>query len=128
MNTLIITAEGILFCLILLLGGVVAARTGRLWPGVATAWFSLILITVALALVNLEWATVSSAAAFSKASTAERDQLHELVSLFPEGTHILASIFMGWFYGLIAAAIGLRLRLRKVITNAPTDPQLKTEN
>ena len=126
MNTLITIAEGTLFCLILLLGGVIAPRTGRRHPAVLIVWFCLVLITIPLALVNLAWADASSVAAFSKASTAERDRLHELVNLFPDGTHVLASIAMGWFYGLIAAGIGLRLR--KGNTDAPTDRLLKTEH
>ena len=110
LDTLTIVAEVAMFCLTLLLGGLVAARTGRLWPGVATVWFSLILITIPLALVNLEWANVSTAAAFSKASTAEKERLQELVNLFPDGSHVLASLFMGSLYGLIPAAIGVRFR------------------
>jgi hypothetical protein len=124
LDTLTIVAEVALFCLTLLLGGLVAARTGRLWPGVATVWFSLILITIPLALVNLEWANVSTAAAFSKASTAEKEHLHELVNLFPDGSHVLANLFMGWLYGLIPAAIGMRFRRQS--TGFHTHSLLKT--
>ncbi len=75
-----------------------------------SVWLALILITTPLALVNWAWVDACSRAASARASAAERDRLHELVNLFPDGMHVLASIFMGWFYGVVAGVIGLRFR------------------
>ena len=52
MNTTITVAEGILFCLILLLGGCIAARTGRLLWAVMTVWLSLVLISMLVSILT----------------------------------------------------------------------------
>ena len=123
MNTTITVAEGILFCLILLLGGCIAARTGRLLWAVMTVWLSLVLISMPLASVNMAWVEAYAKAGTARSSAVERDRLHELVNLFPDGTHVLASLTMGWFYGIVAGVAGLRFRRSRKAISRGTIPE-----
>ena len=80
MNTTITVAEGILFCLILLLGGCIAARTGRLLWAVMTVWLSLVLISMPLASVNMAWVEAYAKAGTARSSAVERDRLHDALA------------------------------------------------
>jgi hypothetical protein len=112
-NSLIMFAELSLFALVLFLGGRVAARTQRIWRGTCVVWLGLTLITIPLAMVNLAWVDTYGTSSLAKAPRADLDRISETINLFPDGQHVLGAILFGWFYGLIAAGVGIKLARRK---------------
>lgn len=124
MNELILIAEATAFALVLSLGFLLSARTGRLWHGVIAVWLLLVLLTGLLTAVQLTYTSTSMATGTARVSQAEVERLHRLVNSFPDGTHFLFMIVMGWFYGVVAGAVGLRYRKFRGSRQMPTSAKV----